>query len=285
MPPHLTILTPEHLCLDPKWAPTTNLIHVVLHKEDISRAEIEQLFPQNQFDFGLTIQAPYSPPRPDSYGPDKPMALLHVENASIQPYVMDAKRSEQLGVAPFVSIREGVETASFILRLHGSEGEPVRILARVSVQGIIVAEAETKLATSHMGATSMASRSSPACTKIFACYSRHDQWVVRTIDSIMSTLSLGELRWDLKILKAGEDWAERLKEEILSADSFQLFWSKAACVSENVRKEWMLALERKIPGFIKPVYWDEPPAAPPPELAHLHFAWMNLPHRPPSEPS
>jgi hypothetical protein len=281
MPPRLTILTPGHLCLDPKWAPTTNLIHVVLHKEDLSRDEIEKFFPRQTFEFGLTIAAPYAPPRPGSDGPDIPMALLRADHSSIQPYWMGAKRSAQLSAAPFTPIAEGVAAASFILRVQGEEGTPVRILARVLVQGIIAAETEVELATSHMGAESIASRSSSAFAKIFASYARCDQWVVKAVDSIVSTFSLGELRWDLKILRAGEDWAERLEEEIVTADSFQLFWSQAACDSENVRKEWLVALERKIPGFIKPVYWDEPPAAPPPELAHLHFASMDLPHRPP----
>jgi TIR domain-containing protein len=280
--PYLTILTPGHLCLDPKWAPTTNLIHVVLHKEDLSRDEIEKLFPRKPYEFGLTIMAPYAPPRPGSYGPDTPVALLRVDHASIQPYLMGAKRSEQLSAAPLTPIGEGfAAAASFILHLQGAEGAPVRILARVLIQGIIAAEAEIELTTSHMGAKTIASRSSSAFAKIFASYARCDQWVVKAADSIVSTFSLGELRWDFKILRAGENWAERLEEEILTADSFQLFWSQAASASENVRKEWMLALGRNIPGFIKPVYWDEPPVAPPPELAHLHFAWINLPVRPP----
>jgi hypothetical protein len=283
MPPRLTILTPGHLCLDAKWAPTTNLIHVVLHDEDLSPDEIEQFFPRQTFGFGLTIRAPYALPRPGSDGPEIPMALLRTDHphSSIQPYWLGARRSEQLSAAPFTPIAEGVAAASFILHLQGAEGTPVRVLARVLLQGIIAAETEVELATSHMGAKSIASRSSSAFAKIFASYARSDQWVVKAVDSIVSTLSLGELRWDLKILRAGEDWAERLEEEIVTADSFQLFWSQAARASENVRKEWMMALERKIPGFIKPVYWDEPPAAPPPELAHLHFAWMDLPHRPP----
>ena len=159
MPPYLTILTPGHLCLDPKWEATTNLIHVVLHKEDLSRDDIEKLFPRKAFEFGLTIMAPYAPPRPGSYGLDTPMALLHADHASIQPYLMGAQRSEQLSSAPLTPIGEGVAAASFILRLQGAEGTPVRILARVLVQGIIAAEAEVELATSHMGAKSIASRS------------------------------------------------------------------------------------------------------------------------------
>jgi hypothetical protein len=45
-----------------------------------------------------------------------------------------------------------------------------------------------------------------------------------------------------------------------------------------VRKEWSYALEHsKGPGFIRPVYWQQPLVPPPPELNDLHFTYIELP--------
>ena len=73
-------------------------------------------------------------------------------------------------------------------------------------------------------------------------------------------------------LRSGEDWAQRLVEEIRLRDVFYLFWSLAAKASEWVEREWRAALEHRGLDFISPVPLVPPRVAPPPkELASLHF--------------
>jgi hypothetical protein len=130
-----------------------------------------------------------------------------------------------------------------------------------------------------MGGRESVSHHGVAFTRIFVSYARSDLWVVKLVDSVASTLGVADFRWDLKVLKAGDDWAEVVRDEISNADSFQLFWSQAARDSPEVRKEWVCALEQKKEKFIRPVYWQDPLAPPPPELHHLHFALLEIPHR------
>jgi len=112
--------------------------------------------------------------------------------------------------------------------------------------------------------------------RIFASYAREDTAVVESLASIIGGTGLGELRWDLKILRAGDRWAGALTTEIDISDSFQLFWSVHAKASKNVKAEWKYALGLRREGFIRPVYWKEPLPRPPKELADLHFALINM---------
>jgi hypothetical protein len=76
---------------------------------------------------------------------------------------------------------------------------------------------------------------------------------------------------DFHSLHPGEQWHERLTEEIGSRDRFFLFWSKAASESRYVDEEWRTALALGKP--IVPVPLCTPrEQPPPPELAHLHFS-------------
>jgi hypothetical protein len=84
---------------------------------------------------------------------------------------------------------------------------------------------------------------------------------------------------DKASLRAGERWQERLLLLIEDADLFQLFWSDAASRSSAVADEWRHALSlqsRKGERFIRPVYWQSPWPQPPTQLAHLHFAFLDL---------
>lgn len=154
--------------------------------------------------------------------------------------------------------------------------------ARLWLGGLIVAEAviEFRLAPYFVGnvfgSTLDESRPEKLFQRIFASYARKDVAVVESLSSIIQALGVGELRWDVKVLRAGESWAERVYEEIESADSFQLFWSANAKASRWVRKEWEYALQLGRGGFIKPVYWSEPLPAPPRKLKSLHFAKISL---------
>jgi hypothetical protein len=84
---------------------------------------------------------------------------------------------------------------------------------------------------------------------------------------------------DKASLRAGQRWEKALLRLIEDADLFQLFWSKAASRSRAVAKEWHHALllqDRKGERFIRPVYWQTPMPRPPAQLAHLHFASLDL---------
>lgn len=115
--------------------------------------------------------------------------------------------------------------------------------------------------------------------QIFASYSRKDLEVVRLVDSVARSLGAGELRWDLKILNAGDDWQSRILEEIDQADQFQLFWSTNSKRSSRVREEWKYALTLDRSGFVRPVYWESPIPKPPRALNHLHFEFIGDPRR------
>jgi hypothetical protein len=84
---------------------------------------------------------------------------------------------------------------------------------------------------------------------------------------------------DKASLLAGQDWEQALLGLIEKADLFQLFWSEAASRSPNVAEEWRHALllqDQKGERFIRPLYWKIPWPAPPAQLAHLHFAAIDL---------
>jgi len=121
------------------------------------------------------------------------------------------------------------------------------------------------------------STSTSSFQKVFGSYSRHDVEVVKTVASVLKRVGLGELRWDLQFLNAGDNWADTIAEEIEASDRFQLFRSENARRSLNVEKEWRLALSLERKKFIKPVYWREPVAPIPEALNHLHFAYLDVP--------
>jgi hypothetical protein len=90
--------------------------------------------------------------------------------------------------------------------------------------------------------------------------------------------ALGEtLIADADVLVAGENWDVALRRAIESADVFQLFWSRNAAQSQFVAREWQFALSLGRERFIRPVYWEKPLAPIPPELASIHFQYVE-PH-------
>ena len=71
-----------------------------------------------------------------------------------------------------------------------------------------------------------------------------------------------------------EEWGPL--ELIEQADVFQLFWSEHSARSENVKREWLHALELQRPNFVRPVYWTSNlQPDPPEELGELHFARLS----------
>lgn len=162
--------------------------------------------------------------------------------------------------------------AAFILRVPEDGSATVSVVARISCANLVLAEAGTTLSTRPNGANTAQRSVGATFQRVFVSYARSEFWVVEAVNSTYTVLGTVDLRWDLKFLVAGDDWEERIAEEIRAADSFQLFWSLAAKRSREVRKEWKLALQRGVPGFVRPVYWEEPLVRPPRELRHLHFS-------------
>jgi len=114
--------------------------------------------------------------------------------------------------------------------------------------------------------------------KIFISYSRKDTVIAEQYRK--AQIMAGNIIFmDTHTIRAGEDWEEALKRFIREADVFQLFWSEHSAASEHVKFEWDYALnqrcsETRCIGFIRPAYWEQPLITPPPELGHLHFAYV-----------
>jgi TIR domain/Septum formation len=117
--------------------------------------------------------------------------------------------------------------------------------------------------------------------KIFASYSHLDSAIVAAFGEVVDTLGDRFLQ-DVRILRAGERWNERLRELIEEADVFQLFWSSHSMRSPQCQDEWEYALGLRRPSFILPVYWEDPlpedlgHELPPSGLRELHFRKLEL---------
>jgi hypothetical protein len=139
-------------------------------------------------------------------------------------------------------------------------GPRVEMLVRLHYAGLVLAEQQWQAELSPMSSDFSEVRSLPLFQRIFASYEREDTCVVECVGSVVRSLGVGELRWDLEILEAGDDWQTCLSQEIEKADSFQLFWSQHAKRSRNVRAEWKHALSLKRERFVKPGAF--PPSVP-----------------------
>lgn len=114
--------------------------------------------------------------------------------------------------------------------------------------------------------------------KIFPSYSHKDADIVEEFEDFAKAFGDDYLR-DVRALRAGEIWDDRLKELIKEASVFQLFWSSNSMRSPFVRQEWeyALSLQRERDNFIRPIYWEEDlpkseaDGLPPEELARIHF--------------
>jgi hypothetical protein len=110
--------------------------------------------------------------------------------------------------------------------------------------------------------------------KIFASYSHADTRVMAEFERYVEALGDRYLQ-DVRDLRSGELWNERLCDFIREADVFQLFWSRNAMASRFVEREWRYALSLNRRQFVRPTYWEEPmpkgDGMPPPELGRIHF--------------
>jgi hypothetical protein len=115
-------------------------------------------------------------------------------------------------------------------------------------------------------------------SSVFASYAHEDDHVVQAFAEAYRALGI-EVLVDKASLRAGQDWEQTLLRLIEEADLFQLFWSEAASRSPYVAEEWRHALslqDHKGERFIRPLYWTSPWPPPPAQLAHLHFAALDL---------
>lgn len=122
----------------------------------------------------------------------------------------------------------------------------------------------------------------PLFRKIFASYSHKDRDIVRLCEAAVEATGDRYLI-DVKLLRSGDKWDERLLQAIDEADLFQLFWSRAAAASPYVEQEWQHALKlyregRRKSAFIRPVYWSQKTPRLPQELAdeRIHFDRLDL---------
>jgi hypothetical protein len=144
-----------------------------------------------------------------------------------------------------------------------------------AIEGVIAADVPLSVYVGEAGgAAEINNTVARAYQAIFCSYSHEDTAIVQRVERAYKALGLDYLR-DVTTLRSGEHWGAEIYELIDRADIFQLFWSKSASESQYVRQEWQHAL--KYDGvranFIRPVWWQEPMPAVPPELSHIHFAY------------
>ncbi len=113
---------------------------------------------------------------------------------------------------------------------------------------------------------------------IFASHARSDANVIQACAAVYSSLGIYMII-DKEALIGGQVWRPAIRALLARSDACQLFWSAAASVSPEVKEEILDALtiqgDRGI-GFIRPVFWVEPPPPLPSELKHLNFTFLNL---------
>jgi len=176
---------------------------------------------------------------------------------------------------------ESVHREEFRIRA-GPESEGQRVRGRLSVfwGSILLAEVNLSIQVDAWITGVPASPPERAASRpfrnIFPSYSHKDAVIVEEFERYARTLGDRYLR-DVRELRTGEIWNDRLKDLIRQADVFQLFWSWNALRSPYVEEEWRYALSLGKPNFIRPTYWEDPlpeepgRRLPPDELRRLHF--------------
>jgi hypothetical protein len=174
-------------------------------------------------------------------------------------------------------LQEDWHRLEFKLRAQtATVGKASNGLLTFTVDGVIIADIPISIYVGEReSAAELAVASGTPYHAIFCSYSHRDKRVVQHVESACKTLGIAFLR-DVVTLRSGQRWQDELRALIEQADIFQLFWSDNAARSEYVEQEWRhaLGLGGTAPGFIRPVYWDEPLHPPPAELSPFHFAFV-----------
>ena len=293
---YMTVIAPETLCYDDMWGLDSNVIVVLTHLKNSELPDFEQIFSfwihrrENLvaflkansntqrmgeiqivvhsknvncyplFSYEAEFKSPkWLEPPDDEYFPE--WRKIHEQTEIINLPVM--RLANDIGITAFtVDVSSWCSATSFLIQLVS--------------YGLILAEEHIELDVDSHSDDSTKTIVCKSFQRIFASYSRKDLKVVEWVDSFLRNLGVGELRWDLKVLRSGDEWEEKINQEIESADSFQLFWSDYAKGSRFVRNEWKFALQLQRSGFIKPVFWTEPMPKPPKALKHLNFSKLPL---------
>lgn len=184
---------------------------------------------------------------------------------------------------PSLTVRWEEEAQAHEFRLRAESAQPgfaangsVAIFTGPLLRGEVPLSVFTRApAGGAPGPKEYASMVARAYRRIFASYAHRDGEIVAACERTAEALGDHYLR-DVRLLRSGEQWDERLLQAIAEADIFQLFWSKAAALSPAVEREWRhaLILQPTRGAFIRPVYWTEQLYPPPQELSAIHFARM-----------
>src|SRR6185295_5615012 len=80
----------------------------------------------------------------------------------------------------------------------------------------------------------------------FASYSSHDRdQVLARVQGMKAAVPTLDIFLDVISLRAGDDWHDRIRQEVIARDVFYLFWSKSASQSKWVDWEWRCALAER----------------------------------------
>jgi pyruvate/2-oxoglutarate dehydrogenase complex dihydrolipoamide acyltransferase (E2) component len=151
---------------------------------------------------------------------------------------------------------------------------PVRVGFYVSPMLVAAIDFTVSVGKSS-SAENLASAAATPYQRIFVSYSHKDSTVADSLERAYKALGNEYLR-DINTLRSGEEWNPALLKRIDEAEIFQLLWSNAARSSKYVRQEWKHALGLSRRQFIRPVYWRKPMPPVPPELAAIHFAFVDF---------
>ena len=219
-----------------------------------------------------------SPGSFDSVHADSEVGLVRGTDLLFEPWVDSGEFNP---AQASVRWEEPIHRVEFRLRVPtSSEGRRLRGGVRVFVGPLLIGEVLFQLPVSATATTASAAtthESAKRFRQIFASYSHRDIEVVEEVERYVSVTG-DRYMIDVRTLRSGEIWDERLRELIDAADIFQLFWSRNAMNSTYVRQEWEYALQLSREGFVRPVYWEEPLPADPErdlptsELRRLHFS-------------
>ena len=182
-----------------------------------------------------------------------------------------------------IAWHEDIQDFEFRIRPTDSIEGPIIGEVEVSARGLPIGRVPISILI-HPAKTAESAGREPAINTggvfqtIFASHAREDEQVVRACAAVYAGLGIYVVI-DKQALIAGQSWRPAIRALLAGSDVFQLFWSKAASVSPPVADEISDALViqgDRGTGFIRPVFWVEPPTPMPRELKHINFVFLDL---------
>jgi hypothetical protein len=170
-----------------------------------------------------------------------------------------------------------LEEVRFLLRAGAHrEGTTIKGSVRVFCGALVIAEATVEFAVVGDSAASapLQEQATVSYRRIFPCFSPRDVELVAGFAAVAE--ALGD-RFTTDVIEGRSDDVpdEWMLPLIPQADVFQLFWSTHSMQSASCRRQWEAALATGRPGFIRPLYWEQPfpraPGLPPASLDGLQF--------------